>query len=216
MSNYNRRDFLKLTGGAVAASFAMGYGSFAIGGAAKKVVVVGGGPAVRLCRTVMWGHRRREFQFAIEKKKGLGGHPFGQVGGRAGPMELFKAVVGWPGNGDEHFAGGNTIFDPKVGIRNIGDAPTALGESFSQSGQNHSRMFPVGFLHGREQGEWRIKHGCRVENQAAMERMSEGDFFQEIAVEGSLRDRFNHSQGEIGLGQGRQHVQRRDRRMPLR
>lgn len=43
MSNYNRRDFLKLTGGAVAASFAMGYGSFAIGGAAKKVVVVGGG-----------------------------------------------------------------------------------------------------------------------------------------------------------------------------
>lgn len=43
MSNFNRREFLKLTGGAVAASFAMGYGSFAIGGAQKKVVVVGGG-----------------------------------------------------------------------------------------------------------------------------------------------------------------------------
>lgn len=43
MSNFNRREFLKLTGGAVAASFAMSYGSFAIGGASKKVVVVGGG-----------------------------------------------------------------------------------------------------------------------------------------------------------------------------
>ncbi len=43
MSKYNRRDFLKLSGGAVATGAALGYGSFAIGGASKKVVIVGGG-----------------------------------------------------------------------------------------------------------------------------------------------------------------------------
>ena len=43
MSNFNRREFLKLTGGAAVAASAMSYGSFAIGGAKKKVVVVGGG-----------------------------------------------------------------------------------------------------------------------------------------------------------------------------
>ena len=42
MSKFNRRDFLKLTGG-VAAMGSIGYSSFAIGGAKKKVVIVGGG-----------------------------------------------------------------------------------------------------------------------------------------------------------------------------
>ena len=42
MSKFNRRDFLKLTGG-VAAMSSIGYSSFAIGGAKKKVVIVGGG-----------------------------------------------------------------------------------------------------------------------------------------------------------------------------
>ena len=42
MSKFNRRDFLKLTGGA-AAMTSIGYSSFAIGGAKKKVVIVGGG-----------------------------------------------------------------------------------------------------------------------------------------------------------------------------
>ena len=43
MSKFNRRDFLKLSGGAAALATSMGYSSFAIGGAKKKVVVVGGG-----------------------------------------------------------------------------------------------------------------------------------------------------------------------------
>jgi sulfide dehydrogenase [flavocytochrome c] flavoprotein subunit len=43
MSKFNRRDFLKLSGGAAALASSLGYSSFAIGGAAKKVVVVGGG-----------------------------------------------------------------------------------------------------------------------------------------------------------------------------
>jgi len=43
MSNFTRRNFLKVGGGAVAAASALGFSSFAIGGAAKKVVVVGGG-----------------------------------------------------------------------------------------------------------------------------------------------------------------------------
>ncbi len=43
MSKFNRRDFLKLSGGAAALASSMGYSSFAIGGAKKKVVVVGGG-----------------------------------------------------------------------------------------------------------------------------------------------------------------------------
>ncbi|MEO5343112.1 MAG: NAD(P)/FAD-dependent oxidoreductase [Gammaproteobacteria bacterium SHHR-1] len=43
MSNFSRRDFIKLTGGATAAAATMGFSPFAIGGAAKKVVVVGGG-----------------------------------------------------------------------------------------------------------------------------------------------------------------------------
>ncbi|MCW8918536.1 MAG: NAD(P)/FAD-dependent oxidoreductase [Gammaproteobacteria bacterium] len=43
MSNFNRRDFLKLSGGAVAAASSMSFSSFAIGGASKKVVIVGGG-----------------------------------------------------------------------------------------------------------------------------------------------------------------------------
>ena len=42
MSKFNRRDFLKLTGG-VAAMGSISYSSFAIGGAKKKVVIVGGG-----------------------------------------------------------------------------------------------------------------------------------------------------------------------------
>ncbi len=43
MSNINRRNFLKLSGGAAAMASAMGASSFAIAGATKKVVVVGGG-----------------------------------------------------------------------------------------------------------------------------------------------------------------------------
>ncbi len=43
MTEINRRNFLKLTGGAAAVASAMGYSSFAIGGATKKVVVIGGG-----------------------------------------------------------------------------------------------------------------------------------------------------------------------------
>jgi sulfide dehydrogenase [flavocytochrome c] flavoprotein subunit len=43
MSKINRRDFLKLSGGAAALASSMGYSSFAIGGATKKVVIVGGG-----------------------------------------------------------------------------------------------------------------------------------------------------------------------------
>jgi len=43
MSNFNRRDFLKLSGGAAALASGLGFSSFAIGGAKKKVVVVGGG-----------------------------------------------------------------------------------------------------------------------------------------------------------------------------
>jgi sulfide dehydrogenase [flavocytochrome c] flavoprotein subunit len=43
MSKFNRRDFLKLSGGAVAAASSMSFSSFAIGGASKKVVIVGGG-----------------------------------------------------------------------------------------------------------------------------------------------------------------------------
>ena len=43
MSNFTRRNFLKVGGGAVAAASALGFSNFAIGGAAKKVVVVGGG-----------------------------------------------------------------------------------------------------------------------------------------------------------------------------
>jgi sulfide dehydrogenase [flavocytochrome c] flavoprotein chain len=43
MSNFNRREFIKLAGGAAVASATLGFSSFAIGGASKKVVVVGGG-----------------------------------------------------------------------------------------------------------------------------------------------------------------------------
>jgi sulfide dehydrogenase [flavocytochrome c] flavoprotein subunit len=43
MSQFTRRNFLKVTGAAAAATTALGYSSFAIGGAAKKVVIVGGG-----------------------------------------------------------------------------------------------------------------------------------------------------------------------------
>lgn len=43
MSKFTRRNFLKLTGLAAASTAAMGYGSFAIGGATGKVVIVGGG-----------------------------------------------------------------------------------------------------------------------------------------------------------------------------
>jgi sulfide dehydrogenase [flavocytochrome c] flavoprotein subunit len=43
MSNFNRRDFLKLSGGAAALASGMGCSTFAVGGAKKKVVVVGGG-----------------------------------------------------------------------------------------------------------------------------------------------------------------------------
>ncbi len=43
MSNTTRRNFLKAGGAAVAAAAAIGYVPFAIGGAGKKVVVVGGG-----------------------------------------------------------------------------------------------------------------------------------------------------------------------------
>lgn len=43
MSNFTRRNFLKVGGGAVATASALGFSSFAIGGAAKKVVIVGGG-----------------------------------------------------------------------------------------------------------------------------------------------------------------------------
>ena len=43
MSQFTRRNFLKVTGVAAAATTALGYSSFAIGGARKKVVVVGGG-----------------------------------------------------------------------------------------------------------------------------------------------------------------------------
>ncbi len=42
MNKINRRNFLKLTGGVVAMG-SLGYAGFAIGGASKKVVVVGGG-----------------------------------------------------------------------------------------------------------------------------------------------------------------------------
>ena len=42
MSSFNRRDFLKITGG-VAAMGTLGYSNIAIGGAKKKVVIVGGG-----------------------------------------------------------------------------------------------------------------------------------------------------------------------------
>ena len=42
MSKFSRRDFIKLTGGVTAAS-AVGIPGFAIGGASKKVVIVGGG-----------------------------------------------------------------------------------------------------------------------------------------------------------------------------
>jgi sulfide dehydrogenase [flavocytochrome c] flavoprotein subunit len=43
MSNFTRRNFLKVGGGAVATASALGFSSFAIGGASKKVVIVGGG-----------------------------------------------------------------------------------------------------------------------------------------------------------------------------
>ena len=43
MTEINRRNFLKLTGGAAAVATSLGYSSFAIGGATKKVVVIGGG-----------------------------------------------------------------------------------------------------------------------------------------------------------------------------
>lgn len=43
MSNFTRRNFLKVGGGAVAAASALGLSNFAIAGATKKVVVVGGG-----------------------------------------------------------------------------------------------------------------------------------------------------------------------------
>ncbi|HIP71785.1 MAG TPA: twin-arginine translocation signal domain-containing protein, partial [Anaerolineae bacterium] len=42
MTKVNRRNFLKLTGSAVAIG-SLGYANFAIGGASKKVVIVGGG-----------------------------------------------------------------------------------------------------------------------------------------------------------------------------
>ena len=42
MANFTRRDFIKLGGGA-AALCSMGFSTFAIGGASKKVVIVGGG-----------------------------------------------------------------------------------------------------------------------------------------------------------------------------
>jgi len=45
MSNINRRKFMQLTGGAVAAAGAVSFSGFAIGGAMKKVVIVGGGTA---------------------------------------------------------------------------------------------------------------------------------------------------------------------------
>ncbi|RTZ79187.1 MAG: cytochrome C, partial [Gammaproteobacteria bacterium] len=43
MSQFTRRNFLKVTGAAAAATTALGYSTFAIGGASKKVVIVGGG-----------------------------------------------------------------------------------------------------------------------------------------------------------------------------
>jgi sulfide dehydrogenase [flavocytochrome c] flavoprotein subunit len=43
MNNYTRRKFLKIAGTAAIASSALGFSSFAIGGASKKVVIVGGG-----------------------------------------------------------------------------------------------------------------------------------------------------------------------------
>ncbi len=43
MSNFTRRNFLKVGGGAVAAASALGFSNFAIGGASKKVVIIGGG-----------------------------------------------------------------------------------------------------------------------------------------------------------------------------
>ncbi len=43
MSQFTRRNFLKVTGAAAAAATAAGYSTFAIGGARKKVVIVGGG-----------------------------------------------------------------------------------------------------------------------------------------------------------------------------
>jgi sulfide dehydrogenase [flavocytochrome c] flavoprotein subunit len=43
MTEINRRNFIKLSGGAAAVAASVGYSSFAIGGASKKVVVIGGG-----------------------------------------------------------------------------------------------------------------------------------------------------------------------------
>ena len=43
MSKFTRRNFLKVSGGAAVAASAMSISPFAIGGAGKKVVVVGGG-----------------------------------------------------------------------------------------------------------------------------------------------------------------------------
>ena len=43
MNEINRRNFIKLTGGAAAVASSLGFSSFAIGGATKKVVIVGGG-----------------------------------------------------------------------------------------------------------------------------------------------------------------------------
>lgn len=43
MSQITRRNFIKVSGAAAAAATALGYSSFAIGGANKKVVIVGGG-----------------------------------------------------------------------------------------------------------------------------------------------------------------------------
>jgi sulfide dehydrogenase [flavocytochrome c] flavoprotein subunit len=43
MSNFSRRDFIKLTGGAATAAATLGFSPFAIASGGKKVVVVGGG-----------------------------------------------------------------------------------------------------------------------------------------------------------------------------
>ena len=55
MSKFTRRNFLKAGVAAAAAGTSLSYGSFAIGGSSKKVVIVGGGTAgisvaARLCK----------------------------------------------------------------------------------------------------------------------------------------------------------------------